>query len=360
VTLLNRYLFKLFTKNLLLVLSGFCSIYLLVDFFERIDNFMEKNLPFSLAAKYFFLKTPLIVEQLMPVSIMLAGIIAIGLLHHNRELLSLQAAGISVARTIRPTVVAAFFFILLGLASSQWLVPATQSTVNRIWFQDVKNLFPTGILRSGLVYYRGSQGFYTMGLPSGEDRNTFAPFSYVKWNKSFDFERLLVAQKAGWQNGAWLLSNGIEKRPAGDGQQIQAFKEERVTLPEGPDVLLAPPYKEETMSLTNLYDQMFSGNQQERKNASLKLQEKISYIFLGIPLLLIGLPVLLVICRKMKKDLSLAIPISCLLSFIVWGIWGVLQSLAKTGYLPVFLAAWLIHMVFIASGIMSLRRLSRT
>ena len=156
MTLLTRYIFRQFSKNLALILAGFVGIYLLVDFFERIDNFMEKKLPFSLAAKYFICKMPLMMEQLLPVSIMLAGIITIGLLHHNRELLGLQAAGISLKRIIRPVVLAASVFTLFALASSQWLMPATQAKVDRIWYVDVNQVKPSGILRNGMIFYKGS------------------------------------------------------------------------------------------------------------------------------------------------------------------------------------------------------------
>ena len=40
--LLDRYLFKQFTSIMVLVLTALLAIYLLVDFFERIDDFMQK------------------------------------------------------------------------------------------------------------------------------------------------------------------------------------------------------------------------------------------------------------------------------------------------------------------------------
>ena len=51
--LLDRYLFKQFAKNLLLVLAALLTIYLLIDFFERIDDFVERDKSLGLAAKYF-------------------------------------------------------------------------------------------------------------------------------------------------------------------------------------------------------------------------------------------------------------------------------------------------------------------
>ena len=49
--LLDRYLFKQFTKIMVLVLTALVAIYLLVDFFERIDDFIQAQKPLSLAIK---------------------------------------------------------------------------------------------------------------------------------------------------------------------------------------------------------------------------------------------------------------------------------------------------------------------
>jgi len=43
--LLDRYLMAQFAKNLALVICSLIAIYLLVDFFERMDNFLEAKKP---------------------------------------------------------------------------------------------------------------------------------------------------------------------------------------------------------------------------------------------------------------------------------------------------------------------------
>lgn len=50
---------------MMLVLS-FIAIYLLIDFFEKIDNFMEKGKSMALVGKFFLLSIPFIVEQMGP------------------------------------------------------------------------------------------------------------------------------------------------------------------------------------------------------------------------------------------------------------------------------------------------------
>ncbi|GAJ20864.1 unnamed protein product, partial [marine sediment metagenome] len=68
---LTREIFKYFG----IVLLTAVSIYLSVDFFQRIDNFIEADLPFSKIISFFQLKIPLIIAQITPVGILIAVII---------------------------------------------------------------------------------------------------------------------------------------------------------------------------------------------------------------------------------------------------------------------------------------------
>ncbi|MCL1979643.1 MAG: LptF/LptG family permease, partial [Proteobacteria bacterium] len=64
--LLHRYILAHFFRNLGLILASFISIYLLIDFFEKIDDFIEKGKSFGLIAKFFLLNIPFIIDMMSP------------------------------------------------------------------------------------------------------------------------------------------------------------------------------------------------------------------------------------------------------------------------------------------------------
>ncbi len=97
----------------------------------------------------------------------------------------------------------------------------------------------------------------------------------------------------------------------------------------------------------------------EIRTARVTFLGRISYMLLGIPLLLLGLPVLLLSYHKWGRDLSVAIPVSCGLAFIAWGLWGALQSLAIAGYVSPILAAVAIHITFSITGFILLVKNNR-
>jgi len=342
--LLDRYLYKIFTKHLFLVLSTFVSIYLLVDFFERIDNFTEKHLPLSLAIRYFVCKIPLMIEQVIPVSIMLAGIITVGLLNNSREMQSLQATGIRQQRIIRPVLFCSFFYTITALAASQWLLPPTLAATNSIWYQKVTHAHATGTVRDGKIFYKGKEGFYSF-FTGTKNTRTFNSFSYIAWDNSNIFSQQITANQATQTDKKWLLTKGQIKQNAAT-PHIELFDARTISLPDPPATLFLPEYKNEEQSLSDLWQQG-TGDRPNARPAIQQFHARVSYIFLALPLLFIGLPTLLFLHRKWNKDLSLAIPVSCGMAFVVWGIWGVLQSLAKNSLVPVAPAAWGAHLLII-------------
>lgn len=359
MNLLDKYLLKQFIKNFLTVNVAFSAIYLLVDFIEKFDNFSRAGKSFGLAVEYFMLNIPFIVDQLGPVLILLSGVISLGILNHTNELTALKAGGLPLRVIIRPFLVGGIILTLLMTAAAQWLLPATITRTNNIWYEQVKGKLPLGIYRNGRYYYKGSEGFYSFEWPDPK-RYLFTNFSYSRWNEDYTINALLAAKFANWDSDdqEWILNHAQLQKQRKNGEYVIRNNEYwQLALPESPEDFLIPENETAELSLTGLFRDI--GN---KETASLKRQAwadflgRISYIFLGIPLLLLGLPILLISYKRWGRDLSVAIPASCGLAFLAWGSWGTLQSLAIAGYMPPFVAAVVIHIIFSTIGILLLRR----
>jgi len=361
MTLLSRFIFRQFLKHILLLMASFTAIYVLIDFFEKIDNFTEKGKPLSLVWKFFAFNIPFILEQMGPVCILLAGVVTLGILNHSGELVGLKACGIPLARITRPIIAAGVFFSLVYLSLSQFLLPTTLATANRIWNEEVRGRVPLGIYRNGRYYYRGDQGFYSFARPDPR-KNEFLHFSYVTWDGRHRLNLLIAAASARWDEGTWTLEDGQIQVPEETGEEYRTtpFARYRVRLPERPSDFFVPEYRHLEMSILQLFEEAKrKRSADERRRAWAEFYGRVSYILLGLPLLLLGLPLLLIVYRHWGRDLSLAIPVSCGLAFFCWGIWGTMQSLAKAGYLPPLPAAFAMHVVMGAAGLYLLYREDR-
>ncbi|MCI5224969.1 MAG: YjgP/YjgQ family permease, partial [Candidatus Electrothrix sp. AR4] len=211
MNLLTRYIIIQFCKNMLMLVLSFIAIYLLIDFFEKIDNFMEKGKSMALVGRFFLLSIPFIVEQMGPVCILLAGVVTFGVLNHSNELIALKSCGIPLKKIAGPIITAGIVATLLLLSLSQFVLPKTVSQTNRIWNKEVKGRVPLGIYRNGRYYYQGNNHFYSFARPDPK-QNVFPFFSYASWNKKYELTGLVASEHASWHNGTWVLKNGQVQR----------------------------------------------------------------------------------------------------------------------------------------------------
>lgn len=358
MNLLVRYISSLFFKNILILTVCFISIYTLIDFFEKIDDFTEKDKPIGLLIEFFFLNIPFILDQLGPVCILLAGVVTLGVLNHSNELIALKSCGIPLRKIVAPIIGGGLVATIILLAMSQFILPKTIAATNKIWHQDVKGRVALGIFRSSRFYYHGTDGFYSFARPDLK-KNDFRFFSYTTWDNDYKLTSNITALRAVWEDNIWVLYNGQIQTRYSDSKQFstEIFKEKNFHFPEQPPEFFVPKYHAMELSLTELYQETLNTRTAEERNDALtNFYGRLSYISLGIPLLLAGLPMLLFVYRAWGRDLSLAIPVSCGMAFGCWGVWGVLQSLARAEYLNPILAAGSIHLIVAATGIILLVR----
>jgi lipopolysaccharide export system permease protein len=354
--LLNRYILGQYIRNFLTVAAGFVAIYLLIDFFEKIEHFTKAGKPLSNALTFFLLNVPFILDQLGPVLILLSGVITLGILNHNHELIALKSSGIPLRTIIRPILFASICTTVYSMAMAQWVLPYTISTSNQIWYEGVEGKVPLGAHRNGRYYYKGSEGFYSFQWQD-PGKFVFLNFSYSTWDRDYHLDTLISCERAEYDQETWQLHKGQIQQRTENKYDIRIFDDLKINLPESPELFFVPEYKSAEMSITDLYrDISTKDSESEKVKAWAEFFGRLSYVVLGLPLILLGLPILILSYQKWGRDLSIAIPASCGMAFIAWGLWGALQSLARADYLSPLFAATIVHVVFAAAGLFLLHK----
>jgi lipopolysaccharide export system permease protein len=132
MTILQRYLLGAFARLFALALSAFVGIYLLIDFFEKVDDFIEHQAPVTLYITYFASKIPLIASQVVPLAVLLAVFMTLGGFSRTSELTAMRAGGMSLLRITLPLLALCFVLSLLVLAANEYLVPLSVRESNRV------------------------------------------------------------------------------------------------------------------------------------------------------------------------------------------------------------------------------------
>ena len=136
--IIPKYITREIGRYFFMVLLTVVSIYLVVDFFERIDNFISSHLEFVKAGAFFLYNIPMIVSQMLPICLLLSVLIALGLMNKRNEIIALKSGGISHMMIYKPVLTLGFGFTLILFVLTEIVVPLTVPKSNRIWLEDVK------------------------------------------------------------------------------------------------------------------------------------------------------------------------------------------------------------------------------
>ncbi len=135
---LYRYLLKQNVYYLGIILASGVSVYLLIDFLDRVDNFISAGLGAGMVFRYYIYKLPLIVSQILPAVFLLSVVLQLGIMIRNREFLALRSNSISIWALVWFFVVYALLWGGAQLLFSQVLGTKGMQKTEYMWEEKVE------------------------------------------------------------------------------------------------------------------------------------------------------------------------------------------------------------------------------
>ena len=83
IKILDRYLVREFLIPLCYCLAAFMLIYVIYDLSAHLDNYIEDQVPMRFLFQYYAIQMPLVMVQVIPLSILLAIVYCLGALSRN-------------------------------------------------------------------------------------------------------------------------------------------------------------------------------------------------------------------------------------------------------------------------------------
>jgi len=100
--LLDRYVLRNFLPAYFYCIAGFISIWFIFDMSDNISTFLDQRTPRSLIATYYLTQLPQVLVLLLPISLLLALLFALGRMSRSNEIVSMLTAGVSLFRLLAP------------------------------------------------------------------------------------------------------------------------------------------------------------------------------------------------------------------------------------------------------------------
>ena len=205
VKILHRYLFFQHFQFLIYYLLGGCGVYLLVDIFDRLDNFIKKDVPFEIIAKYFLLKIPLIVSQILPVVYLIALITLFYVLKKRNELIALQSGGISFFSIMIIFLIYSLFWSGVEFSFSQVFGVISERKCSFIWDHMGKRKNKKEVIKD--IWFRDKQRIFYVKRFYEKDKIGWE-VKILFLNKNFDeVTSLIFAKKVRFKGNVWFLED---------------------------------------------------------------------------------------------------------------------------------------------------------
>src|SRR5437867_4609672 len=124
--LLDRYVIRNFLQVYLYCIAGFISIWLIFDVSDNISTFIDQHVPLSLVIRYYATQIPQVFIILLPLSLLLSLLFALGRLSRSKEIVSMLTAGVSLPRVLLPLIVMGLLTVAASMALNYSLAPHSE------------------------------------------------------------------------------------------------------------------------------------------------------------------------------------------------------------------------------------------
>ncbi|HRT61342.1 MAG TPA: LPS export ABC transporter permease LptG [Syntrophales bacterium] len=346
MTIVRRYITREFLKLFGLVLLSFLSIYLIVDFFERIRMFLSNQASIGQMASYFLYTLPMIAAQAVPVSVLLATLLTFGMLSRNHELVALKAGGISMHRASLPILYLAAAACLLVFFLNEFVTPHTNQRARHIKLVEIQKQKKTGVFKKNQVWFRAKNSIYNFTIFDPE-KNTLQGISIHYFDPDFNLIKRIDARSAAWVDDHWVFSDVLVTRfPAGSVPTFERFDTMAIDIPEKPSDFQVVQKSADEMGYLELrgYIRKIQEEGYDVTRYEADLQGKIAFSLVSVFVVMVG------IAFSMRPERSggvaQGIGIGLIIGFSYWILFAFCLSLGRSGTLPPMLAAWTPNLLF--------------
>ncbi len=356
MSIISRYIIREILRYFLLILLAVVGIYLMVDFFERIDNFMESGVPLVRSIPYFLYKIPFIVAQILPVGVLLSVLVVFGIMKRDNEIVALKAGGMSAFYLVRIVAMVGLAASAILFVLSEMVVPVTIAKSNRIWLGEVRKKLPASAEKKNI--WLRDKGQITHIVYFNPVSNTIYTLKINYFDQWFKLVRRIDAKSAIYRGDRWILKDVLDQRlDAATGTYAAAYHRrlpEKLSFVPADLRRIVKPVEEMGYVELRSYVRKLESEGYDSTKYRVDLQAKIAFPLVCIVLCLIGTGISLGTRGSRKEGLAIIIAVGLGLSFLYWVFYSFCVSLGYGEMLPPVVAVWLANVIFSCLGLFTL------
>lgn len=357
MTILDRYILKEFLRIFTLIIITLVSLYLVVDFFERIRMFISNHATAVQVLSYFLYSLPIILSQMLPVTFFLGTLITFSILSGHNELMAIKASGMSLYRTAAPVIVLSIFACVISFFLTEYVTPLASEKVKYVKYVEIQKKKKTGVFKQYQLWYRGRDGIYNIAYADPE-HHTLKGVRINYLDHDMNLLRRIDAREARWERDSWIGTDVLVTTFTEKGiPHIEKKATFAIDITEKPEDFTITQKAADEMGYFELKNYITTLESQGYDTQSYRadLYGKLAFSLVTIILALLGVAYSLSAVRS--GGIARSIGVGIAIGFSYWLVFAFSVSLGRSGALHPFVAAWTANAILGAVAVVSFAKI---
>jgi len=351
---IDIYIIKKFLGTFLYAISLIILIVIIFDISEKIDEFLESDVPFKIIVFDYYLNfIPFFINLFSPLFTFIAVIFFTSKMAANTEIISILTSGMSFKRMLLPYFIAATVLASLSLYLNNFVIPhanqkrlAFEDTYLRVKYRNIDRNIHRQINQGTLIYFERFDNL----------RNTGYKFSLEKIENG-ELKHKLMADYIKWDSvsNKWVIENYFIRKIDGMHETIETGSRIDTVLNFHPSDFGRRINSIETMN----YPELNQFIEKEQSKGSEKIvfyliekHRRFAFPFATFILTLIGVTIA---SRKVRGGIGMHVGIGLAISFTYILFMQVSTTFATNANVTPMLAVWIPNILFGIIGLYLLR-----
>jgi len=350
--ILKWLLLKSFIRILLLCVAAFISIYLLIDFFEKIDNFIDHNATVWDYFIYLSNSIPAILVQILPLAILTTMVLTLGGLSRTNEITAMRSCGVSLWWIIQPLMSLALILSMLLLLLSEFVIPWNNKQLN--YLLDVKLSKKKQVqLTRNEIWYRSNNRIISIAVanPHQQKLRGVTIFTFDDQQRIKKRQDTAIAK---FDSGMWQIATLVEyifDPKSGDIVKVNKRNHVALDLDRTPEDFSTQKdlndelnYRQLSALVKKLEREGYDATHQ-RVDMHNRLAKPFTCLIMGF----LGVPFALK--RGRNSNIAMGVGISLGIGVTYFIIQSLVTAFGYANALPPVVAAWSANFIFLLLGV---------
>lgn len=355
--ILYTYIAKKYISTFTFSVIALSLIFIIVNLFEQLDKFLDRNVPIYVIASYYIYGLPAILKLLIPIATLLANLFSIGTMANNNEITAMKSGTMSLYKLFIPLVLITIFIMIIQLLFSTHLASYSNTKKSEIEREYLGGAIENSYISSLYIRDNPKRNItiteYNSVMKNGYGMQIFE----FNLDKSVNLYQTKYVNTFQWDSTIkkWILNKISVKKISDNKINIINIESDTVQFSFDGESLSKITKPIDQMNIFELFEYLeFKRNGGEDIEKELTdFYGSLAFPFANFIVLLFAVPFASV---KQRGGMAVQIAAALIVSVIYLVFTKVGQTLGYSTGLSPLISAWLANIIFLFIGIYVLAR----